>query len=483
MENFFSKLTQSNHSLIHQTLLNHCQQQQQDPEALLLLTQQLSRSEPLSKDAVKALKKLIKQHSTQLNAIRLTVILLLYSSDRFKLLALKKLLPLLQETYSKSSSSNQHATKDTILKALAVLAYQFQHDQDLCAFTNYYNKIRPSHAPINGTPVAESEYGLFASPPHLTQQQQQQQQQPSQDVARGTTIPVMRDVQAEANVAKSNARLLIEALAFTSPTEMESNPIIQEFHAKCLQNQNQLMDDIPWATEQAARVRTYHQQTQQQQQAAPTHTQEPSLNEEVNSREEQLLSLLLSANSELVDAFRQYDELERLARNERELRLVEERSRRETSRFSSHAAPTGFLDPHALHYQHAPHASGSSSNASSRPSLDHSDHHGQSPPLSAPLGQQQQQQFNTIMHEDSHSSADHDHYPRVQHSPHQTSTFSHQPPDHNDIHYPNPEPSQKALGKMRRFSSARSLSLGPIGSDPLSLDLHPSSLSSNPQNS
>jgi len=267
-------------------------------------------------------------------------------------------------------------------------------------------------------------------------------------------MPVIRDVQTEANVAKSNARLLIEALAFTSPAEMESNPIIQEFHAKCLQNQNQLMDDIPWATEQAARARTYHQQ-QQQQQAVPPHTQEPALNGEVTSREEQLLSLLLSANSELVDAFRQYEELERLARNERELRLVEERSRHETSRFSSHA-PTGFLDPHALYHQYQPRASGSSSNASSRPSLEHSDHHGQSPPVSASLGQQQQQQqqINTIIDEDSHSSADHDHYPRAQHSPHPTTAFPHQPSDDSNMHHPNPEPSQKARGKMRRVSSA-----------------------------
>lgn len=43
--------------------------------------------------------------------------------------------------------------------------------------------------------------------------------------------------------------------------------------------------------------------------------------------EEQLLASLLAANQELLEAFRVYDDLERLALAEREEREVEERSR------------------------------------------------------------------------------------------------------------------------------------------------------------
>ncbi|PLW46311.1 hypothetical protein PCANC_11214 [Puccinia coronata f. sp. avenae] len=475
-----------------------CQEEEQlNNWALILeLADRLSRSEPESREAVKSLKKLIKLNNNQpiqIRAIRLTVILLLNSSDRFRLLVLKKLLHVLQELYNKSSkSAHKQPIQDILTQSLAILAYEFQDDQDLSAFTHYYNKIKPSYAPLNGTPLLESDPGLFTPPVHSNSTTQQDQLYQHEQEGLRETMPMMRDVKAEAEVARSNARLLIEALAFTSPAEMEANAIIQEFHSKCLQSQNQLMDDIPWATEQAARARTYYAQhapggpTQQGGRNGGGQGEEHCEMNGMASREEQLLSLLLSANSELVDAFRQHDELERLARNEREVRLVEERSRLETRLDPRAAAAAGWLDPHD-HYPHQPHASGSSSNASPRPSLDRDSppihpRHSDSSPLSStsaalqPQQQQHPQKGYTLGDDDHRSSTDSEFYARPS-SP--GPPISHLPEQDHMLVNPPSEPSEKALGKMRRYSGRSSSFLAaPSTRDPLSIDYHPSSHSS-----
>jgi hypothetical protein len=65
--------------------------------------------------------------------------------------------------------------------------------------------------------------------PAQAQQQQPMAVYPPQSTQDGlpAPIPVMRDVREEAEIARCNARLLVEALAFTQPAEMETNEIIQ----------------------------------------------------------------------------------------------------------------------------------------------------------------------------------------------------------------------------------------------------------------
>lgn len=98
------------------------------------------------------------------------------------------------------------------------------------------------------------------------------------------------------------------------------------------------MDDIPWATAQAEQARAYAIAASTHQPLPQTNPYAPLINGVSTgapnvptvSREEQLLAILLAANSDLVDAFRQYDEMSRLARNEKEMRMAEERSKVET---------------------------------------------------------------------------------------------------------------------------------------------------------
>jgi hypothetical protein len=79
----------------------------------------------------------------------------------------------------------------------------------------------------SGTPLLESDPGLFTPPVHSNSTTQQDQLYQHEQEGLRETMPMIRDVKAEAEVARSNARLLIEALAFTSPAEMEANAIIQ----------------------------------------------------------------------------------------------------------------------------------------------------------------------------------------------------------------------------------------------------------------
>jgi hypothetical protein len=255
------------------------------------------------------------------------------------------------------------------------------------------------------------------------------------------------------------------------------------------------MDDIPWATEQAEHARVYYEQ-----QAAaaargraaegpepPTRVSRtnPYTNEGVTngqrgaSREEQLLSLLLSANSELVDAFRQYDELERLARAERELLEAKERSRTEVR---------GSLRPNdLLQTGDGPVASGSSSssNHSHSPSLNLSAAP-DSRPVSHPPREPSPPSKGYIIPDQDPSTDDEFYVPSSSAAPPRPSAskpppFSSRPPPSNpldssldDAIVTPVEPSAKALGKMCRFSGRSGSLAAPLGldSDHLQFDHH-----------
>ncbi|EFP78750.1 uncharacterized protein PGTG_04706 [Puccinia graminis f. sp. tritici CRL 75-36-700-3] len=451
--------------------------------AIINLRQAIKERTGLQARSIKSLKKNIKLSSNQpiqIRAIRLTVILVLHSSDRFRLLVVKKLLDVLEELYHKSAKSlRKQPVKEIILKALAVLGYEFRHDEDLSAFTNHYNKIKPSDAPLNGIPLDESD-GMFAPIPvnptsvspgqaHQQQQQQQQQQQPMAVYPPQSTqdglpapIPVMRDVREEAEIARCNARLLVEALAFTQPAEMETNEIIQEFHTKCLQSQNQLMDDIPWATEQAEHARVYYEQ-----QAAAAAAQGRAT--QARNRR----------GGELVDAFRQYDELERLARAERELVEAKERSRTEVR---GSLRPTDLLQT-----GDGPVAGGSSSSSSHShsPSLNLS----AAPeprPVSHPPRDPSPPSKGYIVPDHDPSTDDEFYVSSSSAAPSRPSApklppLSSRPPpsnpldsSHDDSIVTPVEPSAKALGKMRRFSGRSGSLAAPLGldSDHLQFDHH-----------
>ena len=158
----------------------------------------------------------------------------------------------------------------------------------------------------------------------------------------------------ESMAAKESATLLQEAVVFTRPEELANKPIIrvssasiaifaapflisclrqrmpepctdcQEFYQKCFHAHESLTNQIEWAQAEAAqsRERAVTEAFERGEGIDQDHV--------IGTIEEEALAVLLQAHGALADALRQHDELERLASEERELREVRERSKKET---------------------------------------------------------------------------------------------------------------------------------------------------------
>ncbi|CAE6513328.1 unnamed protein product [Rhizoctonia solani] len=124
----------------------------------------------------------------------------------------------------------------------------------------------------------------------------------------------MRRLFEECEVARDNCRILADSLVYATPESITSNTVIKEFRAKCMKSQEIIGAQIDWATAVADRARA----------------EQLTLNgpgETVPTAEEQLLQALVTANAELNDAFKTYDDLERIAISEREEAEVRARSK------------------------------------------------------------------------------------------------------------------------------------------------------------
>lgn len=115
----------------------------------------------------------------------------------------------------------------------------------------------------------------------------------------------------------------------------------QEFHAKCRASQELIVAQIPWATASAERSRNTHKAAKDSGSDSNTGNKlsrkardnTPSKGRDEASdltKEERLLASLLNANEELIEVFRIYDELEKMALNEMEEREAAKRSITET---------------------------------------------------------------------------------------------------------------------------------------------------------
>ena len=128
----------------------------------------------------------------------------------------------------------------------------------------------------------------------------------------------------ESTAAKETAHLLQDALVFTRPDELASKPVINEFYRKCFLAHESLTNQIDWAQAEAAQSqeRAATMEFEQTGEVDPEH-------HEV-TMEERALAVLFEAHAMLADALRQHDELERLAGEEKVMREVRERSKKDT---------------------------------------------------------------------------------------------------------------------------------------------------------
>ena len=133
----------------------------------------------------------------------------------------------------------------------------------------------------------------------------------------------IRRLHEESVAAKESARVLTEALVYTRPEDLHSKPIIHEFYKKCFMAHESLTNQMDWAQAEASKSR---EAANVQRLMTTDHEQDVRS----QTMEEEALAALFEAHSNLAEAIRQHDELERMAQDEQELRQVRERSRKET---------------------------------------------------------------------------------------------------------------------------------------------------------
>ncbi|KIM29301.1 hypothetical protein M408DRAFT_122012 [Serendipita vermifera MAFF 305830] len=153
----------------------------------------------------------------------------------------------------------------------------------------------------------------------------------------------IRRLMQECDVARNNAQVFSQALTFATPSTLGTDPVIQEFHNKCRTSQELIVAEIPWASAGAERSRLAAANAKKNAMDSGSDSAHGKLSKSRQNgsaapptpptdltKEEKLLAALLTANQELVDVFRIYEELEKLAFAEMEEKEIAKRSRVET---------------------------------------------------------------------------------------------------------------------------------------------------------
>ena len=226
---------------------------------ILPLIDLVSHSEAASKEAARALRKEFKYGTvdTQRRAVRVWALLTLNASDRFRLqIASRRFLDAVEDTVA--SSKTPLSVKETMLRVLGVLAFEFRADAELVAVTKCWNKVRPSDRPKDGEPL---ENDLFefrlpqqprnAQPPsrrtsqRYSQQQQQQQQRPRQAAgfANGASRGTHTDMVATAHVAANPASQQHSSTNCGAPQPLSSLQLAAPHHAQLQQTWSR--SDLP----------------------------------------------------------------------------------------------------------------------------------------------------------------------------------------------------------------------------------------------
>lgn len=142
----------------------------------------------------------------------------------------------------------------------------------------------------------------------------------------------MRRLFQECQIGQGNALLLSEALVFAKPEDLKKKEIIKEFYLKCRSSQELIYAQIPWASAGAERSRLVKDQEGHPRTFSHSNDHSDLGSNHVGedppvqlTTEETLLAALLAANAELIEALKQYDDMERVAME----RKAEDRSRKE----------------------------------------------------------------------------------------------------------------------------------------------------------
>ncbi|KAJ7353536.1 hypothetical protein DFH08DRAFT_655400, partial [Mycena albidolilacea] len=113
----------------------------------------------------------------------------------------------------------------------------------------------------------------------------------------------------ECRYGTGNAAQLGEALAMTPPESILKNSVIEELHKTCVESQEVISTQIPWASASAERSRVVKDKDQSGNSVDGDEALEPPM----LTWEEELLLEMLAANEGLFSALRLYDDLMRVA--------------------------------------------------------------------------------------------------------------------------------------------------------------------------
>ncbi|KAI0632879.1 hypothetical protein C8Q77DRAFT_1058522 [Trametes polyzona] len=371
----------------------------EDWSLVLEVCDRASANDANAKEAAKALRREFKyaEPAAQLSAARLWAIMLRNCTSRFvHHCTSRKFLDTLEDVLSSSRTSP--VVRERLLEVLAAAAYASDIDG---GFKALWRKVKPADKPDEGIPF-DNEDAMFypatprhsagpntLQPPNLAQRppattrpsshpqihsDQRGTQRPPPTATPGKTrssrnrvIPLEEDIRRlfqECKVGRGNANLLSESLTYAKPEDLQTKDIIKEFYARCRASQELISAQIPWAFAQAEKSRQAAGRTDAppkegrrssertergergERERAPSSPKKDKPDQENLTTEEKLLAAILAANEELLEALRQYDDLERVGierdaqeRSKKEVRMDRSRLRFDESEHSYYLEP------------------------------------------------------------------------------------------------------------------------------------------------
>uniref|UniRef100_V5ELP2 VHS domain-containing protein n=1 Tax=Kalmanozyma brasiliensis (strain GHG001) TaxID=1365824 RepID=V5ELP2_KALBG len=269
--------------------------EEQDWMHVLPIIDLVSQSEAASKEAARALRKEFKYGTvdTQRRAVRLWALLTLNASDRFRLqVASRRFLESIEDTIA--SSKTPLSVKETMLRVLGVLAFEFRNDADLAAPT--WQLPTSNGGPVDIISNLEAAAASMESKSY-----------PASIASQHDIVAADEDVRRlheECQIARSNAAVLLDTLLHEG-LHGDTAELIDEFYGKVVHAQELIASQIAWASAQVERAKMAGGE----------------------GREEALLADLLEAHGRTSEAVRAVDEARRVAEEEEEERRVTERSK------------------------------------------------------------------------------------------------------------------------------------------------------------
>ncbi|KAH9893941.1 hypothetical protein C8Q73DRAFT_745604 [Cubamyces lactineus] len=339
----------------------------EDWSLVLEVCDRASASEAGAKEAAKALRREFKyaEPAAQLSAARLWAIMLRNCSSKFVYhCSSRKFLDTLEDVLSAPRTSP--VVRERLLEVLAAAAYASDKDG---GFKAVWRKVKPADKPDEGVPF-DTEDAMFypATPrhsagpntlqppvldsrshppsrPHSQPRTQQDGTTPQRPPAtpnksrssRNRVIPPEEDIRRlfqECKVGQGNASLLSESLTYAKPEDLKSKDIIKEFYARCRASQELISAQIPAKAEPKPR----ESRRSAERDHPPSSPKKEKSESEHLTTEEKLLAAILKANEELLEALRQYDDLER-ERSKKEIRMDRSRLRYDEGEHSYYLEP------------------------------------------------------------------------------------------------------------------------------------------------